>query len=173
MKRGLDTCLLTSLFCTLALPVPAAAHANLPLPSAVRFSWERVQPFFHADNVTGPYSDEAIRAIARFPLVTLEKWHELRGCYLAVASQRPEHSCIKTGCIPSRCERADPPSGVTDLCQGMYTVQHYTPRRSTKITQNKPLADFANYPRTTNRSQLRALRRAGNYGRSCCLTACC
>lgn len=75
MKRGLDTCLLTSLFCTLALPVPAAAHANLPLPSAVRFSWERVQPFFHADNVTGPYSDEAIRAIARFPLVTLEKWH--------------------------------------------------------------------------------------------------
>ena len=52
-----------------------AAHAQLPLPSAVQFSWERVQPFFHEDNVTGPYSDEAIRALAKFPLVTLEKWH--------------------------------------------------------------------------------------------------
>ena len=28
-------------------------------------------------------------------------------------------------------------------------VQHYTPRRSTKITLNQLLSDFANYPRTT------------------------
>ena len=35
---------------------------------------------------------------------------QLRGCYLAVASQRPEHSCIKACCILLRCERADPPN---------------------------------------------------------------
>ena len=65
--------------------------------------------------------------------------------YLTVASQRPEHSCIKAGCIQLRCERADPPNGVRE-----YTVQHYTPRRSTKITLNQLLSDFANYPRTTH-----------------------
>lgn len=46
-----------------------------PLPSSVYFSWDTVQPFFHADNVTGSYSDAAIAQLARFPLVTLEKWH--------------------------------------------------------------------------------------------------
>ena len=48
---------------------------SLPLPSSVAFSWATVQPFFHADNITGPYSEEAIAEIAKFPLVTLEKWH--------------------------------------------------------------------------------------------------
>ncbi len=58
-----------------ALRMLPAVQAQLPLPIAVQFSWERVQPFFHEDNVTGPYSDEAIQALARFPLITLEKWH--------------------------------------------------------------------------------------------------
>jgi hypothetical protein len=59
----------------LLLLMSEVTHAQLPLPSSVHFSWDTVQPFFHADNVTGPFSDQAIASIARFPLVTLEKWH--------------------------------------------------------------------------------------------------
>ena len=59
----------------LAAAALAAAMLAVPPPSSVRFSWDTVQPFFHADNVTGPYSDEAIRSMAKFPIVTLEKWH--------------------------------------------------------------------------------------------------
>ena len=57
------------------MAIPVSVLAVLPPPSSVRFDWATVQPFFHADNVTGPYSDEAIRSIARFPVVTFEKWH--------------------------------------------------------------------------------------------------
>ena len=57
----------------LAVAVGVAAVAvvamAVPPPSSVRFDWATVQPFFHADNVTGPYSDEAIASMARFPLV--------------------------------------------------------------------------------------------------------
>ena len=53
-----------------------------------------------------------------------------------LVSQRPEHSCIKASCIRLRCERADPPNGVRE-CAQLRTIQHYIPRRSTKITLNQ------------------------------------
>ena len=67
--------------------------------------------------------------------------------YLTVASQRPEHSCIKAGCIPSRCERADPPNGVTDRCQGIHSTTLYSPALDQNHAKSA-LSDFANYPRT-------------------------
>ena len=57
------------------------AHAGhcepfVPGPSpAVRFSWDTVPVFLHSDNVTGPFTDEAIEFIAkRFAMVTIEKY---------------------------------------------------------------------------------------------------
>jgi hypothetical protein len=89
-----------------------AAHSQLPLPTAVQFSWERVQPFFHEDNVTGPYSDEAIHALARFPLVTLEKWHgACRGWEAANTSDhcpsisRSSYPCCEEDRITSDLQR--------------------------------------------------------------------
>ena len=47
----------------------------------------------------------------------------------------------EAGCIHLRCERADPPSGAREN-----TVQHYTPRRSTKITLNQLLLILLTIP---------------------------
>eukprot|EP00040_Diaphanoeca_grandis_P032714 m.198979 g.198979 ORF g.198979 m.198979 type:complete len:408 (+) comp32715_c0_seq5:211-1434(+) len=49
---------------------------DIPAPD-VSFGWGTVgeMVFFHADNITGPYSDAAVDTIAKFPLVTIEKWH--------------------------------------------------------------------------------------------------
>ena len=55
--------------------VTLMTSAVLSTPPCVQFNWSTVQPFFHADNVTGQYSNEAIHSIARFPIVTFEKWH--------------------------------------------------------------------------------------------------
>lgn len=41
---------------------------------AVRFSWRTVPIFFHADNFTGDFNEEALQQLARYPIVTLEKW---------------------------------------------------------------------------------------------------
>ena len=69
----METSTAVAMMLALLVHAPAAllSVAAVPPPSSVRFSWDTVQPFFHADNVTGPYSDDAIRSMARFPLVTL------------------------------------------------------------------------------------------------------
>ena len=45
--------------------------ANYP---AVKFSWETVPVFFHADNFTGDFNDNALQQLAKYPIVTIEKW---------------------------------------------------------------------------------------------------
>ena len=39
-----------------------------------QFSWDTLPVFFHSSNSSGPYSDEAIRVIAKYQMVTIEKW---------------------------------------------------------------------------------------------------
>ncbi|XP_065830205.1 uncharacterized protein [Oscarella lobularis] len=46
----------------------AAVAARMP-----KFSWDTVPVFNHMANVSGPFNDEAVRILARFPLVTFEK----------------------------------------------------------------------------------------------------
>merc|ERR1719468_1151693 len=38
-----------------------------------RFSWDTVPVFFHSCNFSGPYTDEAIAIMTKFPMVTIEK----------------------------------------------------------------------------------------------------
>jgi len=42
-------------------------------PSQPRFSWDTVPVFYHSCNFTGPYTDEAVKIMAKFPMVTIEK----------------------------------------------------------------------------------------------------
>ena len=53
---------------TLGAAVLAAPGNGWP-----RFSWDTIQPFIHLANNSGPFSDAAIDAMARFPIVTVEK----------------------------------------------------------------------------------------------------
>ena len=48
------------------LPVSKAA---LPV-----FSWDTLPVFFHSSNASGMYTKEALRVIAKYPMVTIEKW---------------------------------------------------------------------------------------------------
>jgi hypothetical protein len=48
----------------------AAATAE---PSWPRFSWDSVPVFYHSCNFTGDYTDDALKIITKFPMVTIEK----------------------------------------------------------------------------------------------------
>ena len=54
-------------------PPPPPPFVPGPYPS-VKFSWDTVPVFFHSDNVTGPWSEESLRIIAKYPIVTTEKY---------------------------------------------------------------------------------------------------
>ena len=45
--------------------------ANAALP---QFSWDTLPVFFHSSNSTGQYNDDALKVIAKFQMVTIEKW---------------------------------------------------------------------------------------------------
>ena len=46
-----------------------SASAALP-----QFSWDTLPVFFHSSNSTGQYNDDALQTIAKFQMVTIEKW---------------------------------------------------------------------------------------------------
>lgn len=54
--------------------LPATTTALMP-----KFSWDTLggMSFFHSSNSTGEYSDEAIQLMAKFRMVTIEKWMEV------------------------------------------------------------------------------------------------
>jgi hypothetical protein len=39
-----------------------------------QFSWDTLPVFFHSSNSTGQYNDDAVKTIARYSMVTIEKW---------------------------------------------------------------------------------------------------
>tara|TARA_B110000908_G_C10060856_1_gene360527 strand:- start:240 stop:440 length:201 start_codon:yes stop_codon:yes gene_type:complete len=41
---------------------------------APRFTWDTMQPFLHFANTSGPFADGAIGIMAKFPMVTIEKF---------------------------------------------------------------------------------------------------
>jgi hypothetical protein len=55
------------------VPPPPPPYSPGPYP-AVKFSWDTVPVFFHSDNVTGPWTEESLRIIAKYPIVTTEKY---------------------------------------------------------------------------------------------------
>ena len=57
-------------------PQPPKPPPFVPGPrAAVAFSWDTVPVFFHTDNTTGPFTNDAIEWIANnFPMATIEKW---------------------------------------------------------------------------------------------------
>ena len=69
----------------------ADRHASIRrIPTlAPRFSWDTIQPFLHLANASGPFSNEAIAIMARFPMVTIEKFQG--PC--AATSTPPSDSC--------------------------------------------------------------------------------
>jgi hypothetical protein len=53
------------------LLVVAAGNSWGTLPN---FSWDTLPVFFHSSNSSGPYSSDALKVIAKYPMVTIEKW---------------------------------------------------------------------------------------------------
>lgn len=53
----------------LLVTVLGQSWASVPL-----FSWNTLPVFFHSSNASGPYSYEALQTIAKFSMVTIEKW---------------------------------------------------------------------------------------------------
>ena len=39
-----------------------------------QFSWDTLPVFYHSSNSTGQYNDDAMKIIARYSMVTIEKW---------------------------------------------------------------------------------------------------
>ena len=63
---------LSAVSCKYPPPPPPPYHPG-PYP-AVKFSWDTVPVFFHSDNMSGSFSEESLRIIARYPIVTIEKY---------------------------------------------------------------------------------------------------
>eukprot|EP01050_Picozoa_sp_SAG11_P008301 SAG11_NODE_723_length_7528_cov_4.998385_13_plen_96_part_00 len=55
----------------LTVLLTAAAIAPLARAATIapRFSCDTIQPFFHLSNASGPFSDDAIAVMAKFPMV--------------------------------------------------------------------------------------------------------
>ena len=62
---------------------------------APRFSWDTIQPFIHLANSSGPFSAEAIAIMAKFPMVTVEKFQG--PC--AAKSRPPTDTCHQEALI--------------------------------------------------------------------------
>ena len=63
-----------------ARPAACTAHAHAVRPPAPpSFSWDTVghMAFYHSCNYTGPYTDEALQTVAKFPMVTIEKGQQV------------------------------------------------------------------------------------------------
>ena len=56
----------------LVLPAVWCAHAYTP--KGPRFSWDTLPVFFHGSNASGPVNSAGLQMMARFPLVTVEKF---------------------------------------------------------------------------------------------------
>eukprot|EP00038_Savillea_parva_P010202 m.188582 g.188582 ORF g.188582 m.188582 type:complete len:501 (+) comp17487_c0_seq1:41-1543(+) len=54
-------------------PPPSPTAGNRP-PRAPRFSWDTIPIFIHSSNSSGSVNDDAIALMAKFPLVTIEKF---------------------------------------------------------------------------------------------------
>ena len=60
---------------TLAVQLTGSLAYAPPRP---HFSWETLPVFFHSSNTSGPWSDAAVKQIARYPMATNEKSHAMR-----------------------------------------------------------------------------------------------
>lgn len=58
-------------------PTPRPTHPPA-VPGRPPHSWATLPVFFHSSNISGPWSDAAVRQIARYPLATNEKSHAMR-----------------------------------------------------------------------------------------------
>ena len=73
---------------TSALP-PAAAAAGAVLP---QFSWDTLPVAFHSANSTGSYTAGQIEQLARYQMVTVEKFQDLRHIVPAATLAQPYES---------------------------------------------------------------------------------
>eukprot|EP01001_Neometanema_parovale_P007548 NODE_3847_length_1154_cov_69.018429_g3660_i0.p1 GENE.NODE_3847_length_1154_cov_69.018429_g3660_i0~~NODE_3847_length_1154_cov_69.018429_g3660_i0.p1 ORF type:complete len:361 (-),score=56.12 NODE_3847_length_1154_cov_69.018429_g3660_i0:70-1098(-) len=64
--------MMTGTVVLLALCTLCGVNGGLP----PKFSWDRLPVYFHSSNRTGMWNDTALEIIARYPWVTIEKWHQ-------------------------------------------------------------------------------------------------
>ena len=57
---------------------------------APRFSWDTIQPFLHLANKTGPFQPEAFPIMAKFPIVTIDKY---QGPCASHSTHAPSDTC--------------------------------------------------------------------------------
>eukprot|EP01047_Picozoa_sp_COSAG01_P040486 COSAG01_NODE_3412_length_6112_cov_2.531354_8_plen_448_part_00 len=106
-----------------ALLLPAAPPSpSQPLPPA--FSWETLPIFIHVGNNSGPFNDEAIGVMAKFAMVTLDKW-------MGPCGQRPDATpaCDEEGVMLAearRIKRANPNVSVLLYWNSVLDFPQYT-----------------------------------------------
>ena len=52
----------------------AAAPVAISVPHGPKFSWDTLPVFIHSSNASGPISAAGLATMARFPMVTVEKF---------------------------------------------------------------------------------------------------
>ena len=57
-------------FCALLI-IAIACSTNAKLP---QFSWDAIPVFYHSSNQSGDFSQDALKTIAKYSMVTIEKW---------------------------------------------------------------------------------------------------
>lgn len=73
-----------------ALPIAQKQQTRLAsgsIASMPRFSWDTLPVFFHSANSSGPWSEAAVAAIAKFPMATFEKDHAFAGGYAGATEE--------------------------------------------------------------------------------------
>ena len=66
------------MLCPLVITAITLGSTSAALP---QFSWDTLPVFFHSSNSSGPYNNDALKVIAKFPMVTIEKYmgYEVKG----------------------------------------------------------------------------------------------
>ena len=96
----------TALLLLLRLLLTAALLQSSVAAAPPPFSWETLPVFLHVGNNSGPFNDAAIEVMAKFAMVTLDKWQGPCG-------QRPDATpaCDEEGTMLAearRIKRANP-----------------------------------------------------------------
>ena len=90
---------------------PSATSAAGYIPKGPRFSWETLPIYFHGSNASGPVNPEGLTMMARFPLVTIEKFQGACGWDFQTSGGTTSAACDEEGQIVEVLKQVRPRPG--------------------------------------------------------------
>jgi hypothetical protein len=112
---------LLALALALELLAPSAMAAEPYVPKGPKFSWDTMPSFFHSSNSSGLINQKAIEMMAKFPMVTVEKFQGPCG---NSHSPLPSPACDQEAQIiaPLRQVKALNPNVSTIFCASSFSA---------------------------------------------------